>query len=94
MRAEIHGGEVRLAAGDAEAWLQWASPIDRLTMTIEDGWASPSYGVRTPIRVVVLNGRVTLPQSVSCRFGGIRTPPDLMKAMGVALFAAAVPAQT
>ncbi|MEP7309726.1 MAG: alginate lyase family protein [Acidobacteriota bacterium] len=91
--AEIRDGDVRLTSGGAEAWLQWSSPMDRLAMTIEDGWASPSYGVRTAIRVVVLKGRVTLPQSVSCRFGGIRMAPDLMKAMGASLFAADVPAR-
>lgn len=72
--AEIRGGDVRLTAAGHEAWLQFASPIDGLAMTIENGWASPSYGVRTKIRVVVLRGRVALPQVVSCRFGLVRMP--------------------
>jgi len=74
--AEIRDGDVRLASGDGEAWLQWASSLDGLTMTIEDGWVSPSYGVRAAIRVVVLKGRVALPRSISYRFGRSRLRLD------------------
>jgi uncharacterized heparinase superfamily protein len=77
--AEIRGGDVRLAAAGHDAWLQFASPIDGLTMTIENGWASPSYGVRTEIRVIVLRGRVALPRVVSCRFGLARLPLDRLE---------------
>jgi hypothetical protein len=80
VNAEIHGGDVRLAAPGREAWLQIASPADGLTMTIENGWASPSYGVRAGIRVVTLRGRVALPQVVSFRFGLVRMPLDRLQA--------------
>ena len=62
-------------------------------MTIEDGWASPSYGVRTGIRVIVLKGRVALPQLVSYRFGGVRMSRDLLQSMSASLFAAVVRAR-
>jgi hypothetical protein len=87
--AEICGREVRLTTTEHEAWLQMASPIDGLTMTIESGWASPSYGVRTAIRVIVLRGRVALPRVVSCRFGRARLPFDRLQAV-----AASLPAET
>jgi hypothetical protein len=77
--AEIRGRDVRLAVAGREAWLQFASPIDGLAMTIEDGWASPSYGVRTGVHVVVLRGRVALPRVVSCRFGIVHMPPDRLQ---------------
>ena len=50
-------------------------------MTIENGWASPSYGVRAGIRVVTLRGRVVLPRVVSFRFGLVRMPLDRLQAV-------------
>jgi hypothetical protein len=79
VNAEIRGGDVRLSAAAREAWLQFGYPLEGSTMTIEDGWASPSYGVRTEIRVVVLKARVALPQLVSCRFGLARLTPDRLE---------------
>jgi hypothetical protein len=77
--AEIRGGDVRLAAGGRDVWLQFARSIDGLTATIEGGWVSPSYGVRTEIRVLVLSGRVSLPRVVSYRFGLARLPLDRLE---------------
>ena len=73
--AEIDRGDVRLRGAGRDAWLQVAS-ADGLTMTIENGWVSPSYGIRTGIRVVTLQGCVALPQVVSFRFGCVRMPLD------------------
>ena len=78
--AAIDGCDVRLRAAGRDAWLQLASAADGLTMTIEDGWISPSYGVRTAIRVATVRGRVVLPQVVSFRFGLVRTSLDRMRA--------------
>ena len=77
--ADIRGDDVCLAVAEHEAWLQFTPAAGRWKMTIEDGWVSPSYGVRTPIRVVVLSGRVPLPQVVSCRFGLVRMPLDRLE---------------
>ena len=79
--AEIEGSDVRLAAPGREAWLQMASAAGGLRMTIEDGWASPSYGVRAAISVVTLRGRVALPQVVSFRFGLVRMPLDRLRSV-------------
>jgi hypothetical protein len=83
--AAVDGSDVRLRAAGRDAWLQLASAADGLTMTIEDGWISPSYGVRTGIRVVTLRGRVMLPQVVSFRCGLVRTSLDRMRTMTVSM---------
>jgi heparinase II/III-like protein len=88
--AEIHGADVRLRVGERDAWLQLASHTSGLTMTIEEGWVSPSYGVRTAIGVVTLRGRVALPQVVSFRLGLVALPFDRLRA-AVPLFPAAAP---
>jgi Heparinase II/III-like protein/Heparinase II/III N-terminus len=85
--AAVEGSDVRLRTGGRDAWLQLASAADGLTMTIEDGWISPSYGVRTGNRVVTLRGRVMLPQVVSFRCGLVRTSLDRMRAMTVSMAA-------
>lgn len=79
--ASIDGRDVRLRAAGRDAWLQLASATEGLTMTIEGGWISPSYGLRTATRVVTLRGRVMLPQVVSFRFGLVRTPLDRLRVM-------------
>jgi Heparinase II/III-like protein/Heparinase II/III N-terminus len=78
--ATIDGRDVRLRAAGRDAWLQLASASDGLTMTIEQGWISPSYGVRAATRVVTLRGHVVLPQVVSFRFGLVRTSLDRLRA--------------
>ena len=85
--ADIDGRDVRLRSAGRDAWLQLASAADGLTMAIETGWISPSYGVRTATRVVTLRGRVVLPQVVSVRFGLVRTSPDRMRASIVSMSA-------
>jgi hypothetical protein len=71
---------VRLRAAGRDAWLQLACAADGLTLAIEGGWISPSYGIRTANRVVTLRGRVGLPQVVSFRLGLVRTSLDRMSA--------------
>jgi uncharacterized heparinase superfamily protein len=36
---------------------------DGVTMRVEDGWVSPSYGVKHPTHVIVIDGVTTLPAS-------------------------------
>jgi hypothetical protein len=77
--AAIVGSDVRLLSGDREAWLQTAMPSDGLTLAIENGWISPSYGVRTPTSVVVLKGRTALPRTAAFRFGFARLSPEQLR---------------
>ena len=73
--AAMDGIDVRMRWRGGEAWLQSpdASRLD--AVTIEDGWVSPSYGVRVPARVVVARAR-SLPALVSWRFGVDRLSLD------------------
>jgi hypothetical protein len=78
--AEIVGtGQVRLSSQQREAWLQLvAGPAD-LTMTIETGWSSPSYGVRHDIDVIVISVRASIPQTAAFRFGLVRLAADRLR---------------
>jgi len=89
--AEIAGPDIRLSTNGRAAWLQPISIPTELTMTVEDGWLSPSYGVRSAIRVVVLRGRVGLPQTAMFRFGLAQLTADRLQALG-ALMPSGVPA--
>jgi hypothetical protein len=80
VRAEITGRDVRLSVGSRDAWLQRIPASDGpLALSIENGWMSPSYGVRSDIQVITLRGRVGLPQVVSFRFGLVRAPSDRLR---------------
>ena len=70
--AKIDLGDVRLSAKGCEAWLQIISGRDVLSVSLESGWVSPTYGVRTEIVVVTIRGRVPLPQAASFRIGRSR----------------------
>src|SRR5262249_45203476 len=67
LRPETHGSDVRLVAANGDVWVL---PDERADMTfeIEDGWVSPSYGVREPTRVLVWRVRASLPFTASYLF--------------------------
>jgi hypothetical protein len=67
---------VRLAAPDGSAWLAWLAGPPGLTTRLEDGWVSPSYGVRTPTRVVVADLIATVPVEVVWAFTAEPPSPD------------------
>jgi len=50
-----------------------------VALTLEAGWSSPSYGVRGAIQVVVLRGRLALPQYATFRFGLARLSIDRLR---------------
>jgi len=79
--AEIDGGDVRLSTSGRDAWLQPLSMPEGVTMRIESGWSSASYGVREAIRVLVVQGRVALPQTATFRFGLARLPIDRLQTL-------------
>ena len=62
------GPDVRLAGGDREVWLLPDSRAQQLSFAVQDGWVSPSYGVRVPSKVLVFEQRVELPLTVSYLF--------------------------
>lgn len=87
--AEIVGEDVRLSIGGREAWLQFATSPRGVTLTLEAGWSSPSYGVRDAISVVVLRGRLALPLHATFRFGLARLSIDRLREL-----AAGIPSDT
>jgi uncharacterized heparinase superfamily protein len=70
--ATIEGNDVRLSVRGTDMWLQVDDDLSRLTPSIEEGWVSPSYGVRTETQVVVWRGHVKLPIVATTRFGPAR----------------------
>lgn len=80
--AEVCGRDVRLrGAGPGlgnDAWLQIVQAVPDLSVTVEESWVSPSYGVRVPAKVVEISARATLPLVTTFRFGfTVRTPAML-----------------
>jgi hypothetical protein len=63
----VCGSDVCLSASGREMWLQVVDPIGPIA--IDEGWVSPSYGVRTPTSTIVLQQDVRLPVTITCRFG-------------------------
>jgi len=72
--AEAFGSVVRIASGSHEVWFthEAAAP---LTLTLETGWVSPSYGVKLPSTVVNVRGLVTVPFETSFGFASERSMP-------------------
>ena len=68
VRPAPHGSDVRLTVGDRDVWLLPDEHAAGLAFEIEDGWVSPSYGVRVPTRVLVWRGRAVVPLQVSYLF--------------------------
>ena len=62
------GANLRLSNGDRQAWVIPTQPAPAMTITIEDGWVSPSYGVRAPAKVIVCRATASLPLTVSFLF--------------------------
>jgi hypothetical protein len=65
--ADLDGHGVRLSCGTREFWLRSDLPAT-FTLSIEDGWVSPSYGVKVPAPIVVWKGTATLPIAASHSF--------------------------
>ena len=79
--AVIEPGGVRLTDAGRQAWLQVAEPVPRLTVAIEDGWVSPSYGVRVRSKVVTMTARTALPVVVTCRMGLADLTPAALRTL-------------
>jgi len=66
----VCGSDVRLSSHGRDLWLQVIDPPTAIA--VEDGWVSPSYGVRAPTSTIVLQQDVDLPLTITCRFGSRR----------------------
>ena len=84
VKGTIEGAAVRLSSHGRDAWLQPIESLDGLTVQVEAGWMSPSYGVRHEIQVIVIRGRVALPRIVSFRFGSHLLPAGRLRDLAAA----------
>jgi Heparinase II/III-like protein/Heparinase II/III N-terminus len=69
LTAAVERDGVVLRAAGRRAWLQPIELPPGSHITIEDGWVSPTYGVRVPAQVVALTVRTTLPAVMTWRIG-------------------------
>jgi hypothetical protein len=83
--ADIDRHDIRLVAGEREAWLQLVDPAAGVIVAIEDGWISPSYGVRVKTRVVVITWRSGLPVQATYRIGRVRLAAPLLRSLETTL---------
>jgi len=70
-KVTIHEGDCRIASGSKEFWMLPAVPAGAM-FTVEDGWVSKSYGVKTPTAVIVFDHDAELPFSLSYIFADAR----------------------
>ena len=68
----IEGSDVRLLSNRGEVWLLPDPIAETLSMSIEEGWVSPSYGIKVPAPVIVWQTRVALPFAASYLFAETR----------------------
>jgi uncharacterized heparinase superfamily protein len=86
--AAIDHDDVHLRVADREAWLQIVDPLPGSRITVEDGWISPSYGVRMKTEVVVISVRASLPVHATYRIGLARITAPPLRSLAAVLSAA------
>jgi len=64
--------DVELTSGDRTVWLLPVAGPAGLTPSLEDGWVSPSYGVRVPAKVIVWQALCAVPVMASFLFAESR----------------------
>ena len=85
LEAVVDRGSVRLAGRHRDAWLQIVDPAPKFEVTIEDGWVSPSYGVREASKVIMMTVRADLPVVATFRFGLVALAPAALRSVAAAL---------
>ncbi len=66
--AELRGCDVRLSQGGRSVWLLPDDAAAAFAFSVEDGWVSPSYGVKAPTKVLVWKAEARLPAEASYLF--------------------------
>jgi hypothetical protein len=74
--AHADGYDVRLSRDSVEVWLLPVESAPQLTLSLEGGWVSPSYGVKVPTTTVVWKGVMPLPAGMSFLFAERRLRRD------------------
>jgi hypothetical protein len=83
--ADVDGRDVRLVAREREVWLQVVDSAPGTAAAIEDGWISPSYGVRVKTHVVVMTVRTPLPAGATYRIGAARLAASSLRSLAALL---------
>ncbi|PYR42930.1 MAG: hypothetical protein DMF93_04440 [Acidobacteria bacterium] len=86
--AAIDRDDVRLVCNGRVVWFMPIASGDALSLSLEDGWVSPSYGVKVPATVLVLRGTVPIPITASFLFAAERLSRDERAAAASSLVAA------
>jgi hypothetical protein len=88
VRADIDGDDVRLANGNRIVWLMPVASGTELSLSLGEGWVSPSYGVKVPAKVAVCAVTLPTPVTASFIFAALRLSPDERLAVARTLAAA------
>ncbi|HWW84188.1 MAG TPA: alginate lyase family protein [Vicinamibacterales bacterium] len=72
VEAALDGCDARLSRGDKVVWLLPDRTVEEFSLSIEEGWVSPSYGVKAPTRVLVWSVRTVCPVEASYLFAEAR----------------------
>jgi len=74
--ADVDGNDVRLSHQGQVVWFMPVPDDATLSLSIEDGWVSPGYGVKMPARVAVWAGTLPVPVRASFLFAATRSSSD------------------
>lgn len=80
VRVEMDGQDICVSAGGAvgpgspTVWLMPGAGATLFTQSIEDGWVSPRYGVKVPVKVAVWQGVATTPMEATFVIAAERLP--------------------
>jgi hypothetical protein len=69
---DIDGRDARLSSDGRDVWLLPDDALAALTLSVEPGWVSPSYGVRVATRVLTWRGSGRTPIEASFLFSDTR----------------------
>jgi uncharacterized heparinase superfamily protein len=81
--ATVAAEGVRLSGTGGQAWFSLLQAPPELALRLGSGWVSPSYGVKVPATVIVLEGTLRLPVDCVSTFAATAASSDL-RAEGVA----------
>jgi heparinase II/III-like protein len=73
---EVDGCDVRLSCDGKALWLLPDRTAAAFSLSIEEGWVSPTYGVKVPSNVLVWAGRSPVPLVASYLFADVRFTPE------------------
>jgi hypothetical protein len=71
LRATVKDGRARLQRDDRAAWFLPLGLPANAALRIEDGWVSPSYGIKLPTSVVVVEATAGVPTSAVYLFSDV-----------------------